>query len=528
MEFVVGHPSGSALVQDYVAREGAASQFFERHFTSLDDFRSKASEVDQRFDRAARERAVEGVITPPGADPARLQDFVERGGYMVTTGQQPGLFGGPLYNIHKALTTVRLAETLEDALGRPVIPLFWVASEDHDWEEANHTDVIGVDNELHRVSIEARDPGVHPPIHRIPLGSDVESCVEQFLELLPTTDFSSTYIELIRGAFGAEQTLADGFHTVLQELLGRFGLYFTDAAHPVVKRQSGAMLLDDLARAEEIESVLRGTADAVEAAGYALQVPILEGGVNLFLEGPAGRERLYRDGDGFRLRTSDTPLSMEDILSRQSADPSLLSPNVLLRPVVESSLFPTLSYVAGPGETAYFAQLAGYFRAHGLEMPIVQPRFGATLVETKIRKVLDKFDLDVDGLQRPFHEIAGDIARDDVPPEVRKALGGLRGAIGKGVGELQQAVTAVDPTLKASAQHVRSQAFSALDDVEKKIVHALKRENEIALSQLEKAQVHLFPNGKPAERVQNPFYYLTRYGGAVLDDLYDRFTLNLG
>ena len=176
---------------------------------------------------------------------------------------------------------------------------------------------------------------------------------------------------------------------------------------------------------------------------------------------------------------------------------------------------------------AYFAQLKGYFEAHGIEMPIVYPRFGATLVETKIRKVLDKFDVEIQALQRPFHEIATEIARDEVPAEVRGAIGTLRGAIGGGVSELQKAASAVDPTLKGPVQHLRNQAFAALDDVEKKVVQAVKRESEITLAQLEKAQLHLYPLGKPSERVQNPLYFLARYGGVVLDSLYERFAVNL-
>jgi uncharacterized protein YllA (UPF0747 family) len=150
------------------------------------------------------------------------------------------------------------------------------------------------------------------------------------------------------------------------------------------------------------------------------------------------------------------------------------------------------------------------------------------VVETKIRKVLDKFGLDVPALNRPFHEIASEIARDEVPEDVRRALGALRGAIGKGVGELQGVVKSVDPTLKGPVQHVRSHAFDALDDLEKKIVHAVKRESEIALTQLEKAQLHLFPAGKPQERIVNPFYYLARYGGAFLDEVFNGFGVNLG
>jgi uncharacterized protein YllA (UPF0747 family) len=194
--------------------------------------------------------------------------------------------------------------------------------------------------------------------------------------------------------------------------------------------------------------------------------------------------------------------------------------------VVESAVFPTLSYVAGPGETAYFGQLGDYFEAHGIRMPVIHPRFGATVVEAKIRKVLDKFGLDVPALDRPFHEISSEIARDEVPEEVKKAVGALRGTVAKGVGELNEAVKAIDPTLKGPVQHVRSQTFAALDELEKKVVHALKRENEIALAQLEKAQLHLFPLGKPQERVLNPFYYLTRYGGAFLEELLKRFSVN--
>jgi len=249
--------------------------------------------------------------------------------------------------------------------------------------------------------------------------------------------------------------------------------------------------------------------------------------VNMFMEGPAGRERLYREGDGFRLRTSGVHVTLDDVKERQAEDPLVLSPNVLLRPVVESSVFPTLSYVGGPGEIAYFAQLGEYFRAHGLEMPVVHPRLGVTLVEKKIRKILDKFALPLRVLERPFHEVAGEIARAGVPAEVEQAIEGLKGSVIKGTGELEQTVNSIDPTLKGGVAQVRSQAFSALENLERKIVQAIKRENEIGLAQLEKAQLHLYPNGKPAERVQNPFYFLTRYGGAFLDDLYENFELNL-
>jgi bacillithiol biosynthesis cysteine-adding enzyme BshC len=527
MELIVSHPTGGSVVRDYLDGRAEATRFYRRHFRDAADYASKAVEVDERFDRSARARAVEAVSTPPGADAYRLERFVEQGGYMVTTGQQPGLYGGPLYSIYKALTAVRLAEALESRLGKPVVPLFWVASDDHDWGEANHADLIGVDNELHRFELDPPSADRAPPLHRAVLGEEANEVLERFLGHLPETDFSRAYTDVLRAGYSAGGTLPKGFHAFMQETLGRFGLFFTDAVDPALKESTAGLLLDEMGRAAELEEVLRGTAAELTAAGYDLQVPILEGGVNLFLEGPAGRERLYRDGDGFRLRTSDTLLTRDQLLAARAADPSVLSPNVLLRPVVESALFPTLAYVGGPGEMAYFAQLGAYFEAHDVQMPVVYPRWSATPIESKIRKVLDKFGVDLESMDRPFHEIASHFARQEMPDAVGAALGKLRSAIGAGAGDLQKAVSSVDPTLKGPVQHFRAQAFAALDDVEKKVVQAVKRESEIALAQLEKAQLHLFPGGKPAERVQSPLYFLTRYGDTFLDELHERFTVNL-
>lgn len=526
MELIVSRPSGARVVQDYLSDEGTATAFYGRRFDRAEAYESKAGEVDGRFDREARKRALDALIVPDGFDRTRLEAFLDEGGYMVTTGQQPGLYGGPLYSIHKAITAIRLAERLEAYLRKPVLPVFWVASDDHDWDEANHADLIGTDNELRRYEVSAPDPDRSPPLHRIELGADADAVLADFVAQLPDSDFSRPFLDVIRDGFCSGSTMPAGFHALMQKVLAPLGMLFTDAAHSGVKAGSTELLLAELEKAEEMEGVLRSTADALEAGGYALQVPIMEGGVNVFLEGPGGRERLYREGSGFRLRTSGLELSAADVRERASADPTLLSPNVLLRPVVESAVFPTLAYVGGPGEMAYFAQLRAYFEAHDIEMPVVFPRWSATPLETKIGKVLKKFDLTPDVLARPFHEVASDFARDEVPADVKAAVGQLRGALGKGVGDLQKAATAVDPTLKGPVQSMRTQAFAALDDVEKKVVQAVKRESEIALAQIEKAQIHLFPNGKPTERVQSPMYFLTRYGDAFVQDLYDAFEVN--
>ncbi|MYC99689.1 MAG: bacillithiol biosynthesis cysteine-adding enzyme BshC [Gammaproteobacteria bacterium] len=527
LELLVGHPSGSRLVADYLTRRPSALAFFQGDPTLAASYTAAAEAVAARFDRTTRARAVECVHAPTPAVRARLDRLVEEGGFFVTTGQQPGLFTGPLYSVYKALTAVRLAGALEDVLGRPVIPLFWVASEDHDWREVDHTWTVSVSNELRRVALDNGSERGDRPVHRVPMGGAIKPVLEEFLSLFPDNDFKPACARRLRSAYAPGNSLGEAFSQVLADWLGPLGMAFVDASSLPLKRASRQLFTAVLDGAAEQEALLGKTAERLQAAGYHVQVPILDGGVNLFFEGSSGRERVYRSGSDFRLRHSGELLARRRILAESHADPRVLSPNVLLRPVVEGAVFPVVSYVAGPGEIAYFAQLRDLFDLCGIRMPVIHPRFSVTVVEPKIRKVLDKLDLSLQDLARPFGELAGRVVQDDVPDGVRQALADLRGGIGRGVEELSRAAATLDPTLKGPAKHVRTVAFDALEQMRKKIIHSLKREKQTKLRQLEKAQVHLYPRGGPQERSLNACYYLMRYGREFLDALHDRFPVRL-
>ena len=525
LELLVGHPSGSRLVADYLAGDPEALAFFHGDPALAGSYEAAASGVAARFDRAARARAAECVHAPTPAVRAHLDRLVEEDGFFVTTGQQPGLFTGPLYSVYKALTAVRLAAALERMLGRPVVPLFWVASEDHDWREVDHTYTVDLANRLRRVALDDAPERGDGPIHRIAMGDTVLPVLEEFLSLFPDNDFKPEYARRLRSAYKPGNSLGQAFTQILADWLGPLGMAFVDASSLPLKRSSRAVFANALDGAAEEEALLGGTAERLRAAGYHVQVPILARGVNLFLEGKAGRERVYRSGRGFRLRHSGEELTRGEILARADAHPRVLSPNVLLRPLVESTVFPVVSYVAGPGEMAYFAQLAGVFEACGLRMPVVHPRFSVTIVETKIRKVLDKLGLSLDDLARPYGELAGEAVREDVPEGVRQALEELRGGIGRGVDRLSRAATGLDPTLAGPARHIRTVAFDALEQMRRKVIHSLKRERQTTLRQLEKAQVHLYPRNGPQERSLNACYYMVRYGNEFLHALHDRFSV---
>jgi bacillithiol synthase len=520
LELEISRAGRSGVAGDYLRGLPAARAFFDGWWGDPAAYAAKAEEVRGRFDRGAREKLARAFRPKSAEQEARLRAWVDRDGFVVTTGQQPVLFTGPLYTIYKALTAVRLAEQLERTLGAPVLPVFWIASEDHDWEESSHTYVVGLQNDLRRIEVAPPAGGVGHALHRIRLQEELATAVDWLAAELPQTDLAASVKSLVARTYASGRTLPEAFRDTLEELLAPFGVFFIDAADPVVKEASAPLFAREIDRAEEHERVLADRARSLEASGYSVQVPILPGGLNLFLEGPAGRERLYRDGEGFQLRQSGERLTREQLLARAEADPLALSPNVLLRPVVESAALPTLSLVVGPGEGAYFAELQPYFGALGIRPPVAHPRFACTVVEGKIRKVIEKFEVPLEDLKRPFHETAAALMRETLPTDLQETLSEIRHAIERGTEDASAPAARIHPTLASSLQKARSASLDAWSDAERKILQALRRENETGLAQLEKARLHLFPEGAPQERMLNVFYYLARYGPEFLSEVF--------
>jgi bacillithiol biosynthesis cysteine-adding enzyme BshC len=517
---------GNRLIDDYVAGESALASFFPGHPLDPSAYRRKAREVRERFtsDRLA---AMAGAVRVHGDDAARKLERIAAGdGFFVTTGQQPGLFGGPLYTIHKALTAAVLARRLEALLEAPVLPVFWLASDDHDWAEANHVHVLDTANDLHllRLTGEAEP---HRSMGLRPLDGAAEEALDELAQVLPPSDFTPTLLERLRAAY-AGGSVADAFARTMADLMSGIALGFVDAQDPVLRDLARPILRRELESTVEHGAALRRQTERLEAAGYEAQVPILPDASNVFHEDDAGRERLLREDGRWTLRASRQTLSEEELWARFEDAPERFSANVVLRPVVESAVFPTLAYVGGPGEVRYLAQTGCLFEAHGVGMPVVFPRLGVTLVEGKVAKVLEKFGLsESDFLGRPVHEVIAGVVRDDVPEDVQAAVGELRQAMQERYQALFDAAKAIDPTLKGPIFTARNEGFRAVSDVEKKIRQHVKLREETELEQIEKAAHNLVPLGKPQERVLNVHQYLARYGDALIPAIQEQMEIRL-
>jgi uncharacterized protein YllA (UPF0747 family) len=282
------------------------------------------------------------------------------------------------------------------------------------------------------------------------------------------------------------------------------------------------LLLRALETAAELESALVAEANRLRNAGRPVPVPVGDGATLVMLEGPGGRDRLVRDGAAFQARRSGQRLSLADVRSIAGAEPERLSPNVLLRPVVEAALFPTLAYVAGPGEVAYAAQVAPLYQRLGVTPQPFVPRWSGLVVEARIAKVLEKFGIEPHDLQLPEGQLEQRLVRAGMPGEAQAAMAALRQALEREYGALRDAAARVDPTLKKPVESARHAAEATLRDVEKRIVSHLKQQNEILVQQVAKARNNLFPLGKPQERMLTAAPYLVRYGPAFLDQAFAR------
>jgi bacillithiol biosynthesis cysteine-adding enzyme BshC len=476
--------------------------------------------------RDQRDRVMPAALRPALLALDRAQDQLgpleAAGTLVITTGQQAGLFTGPVFAISKALSAAALAEELAHRLGTSVVPVFWVAGDDHDFAEINHCDVIAADGAARRLVLRDRAPDAPMlPAYREPVGAEGAAVLASLEAALPPNEFRARTIEWLARAYRAESSLAEAYAQALAELLGRFGVVVCRGWAPEVKRAAAPVLLGAARRAEALDRALAEEAQRLRAGGREAPVAVGDGLTLLMLEAGAGRDRLRGAGDGrFTTRRGGEDLDLAELERVLATEPARLSANVLLRPAVEAFLFPTVAYLGGPGELAYLAQTGPVFAALGVPRTAALPRLSGLLVEARVDRVLEKHGLRPEELARPEGEITAQAAQEDLPPAATGALAAARAALEERFGEVRDAAVAVDPTLQKPVESVRNHALHGLQEIEKKLVAALKRRNDTALQQLVRAREQLFPGGRPQERVVTVASFLARHGDAVLEVLH--------
>jgi bacillithiol biosynthesis cysteine-adding enzyme BshC len=443
----------------------------------------------------------------------------------VVTGQQAGLYGGPLFTLLKTLTALKLARRIETEYRVPAVAVFWIDAEDHDWDEVKQIGVFDGDLNLQHIAV-GNPPGAHEgPVASVALDGSAEVALDALRATLPVTEFTAELIESLRAIYRPGVGMAEAFGRWLESVLGPHGVVVFDAADPAAKPFVADVFAREIEHAGETSRLAAEAGAALQARGYHAQVTPHEGSVALFHLN-AGREPVRQD-DG-RFEIGALRASRSELLERVRRSPQEFSPNVLLRPLVQDTLFPTVCYVAGPSELAYHGQLGGVYKAFGIPRPLVQQRATATLLDANAMRFLAKHDFPLEALRAQDEGALNQLLEAQLPPSVEATLEDAARMVQERMEALAAAVPQIDTTLEGAARSTLGRMQDDLKKLHAKIIQACKRKDETLRRQFKHAQAQAFPGGHPQEREIGFVYFLNKYGPGLVDRLGDDMSLEVG
>ncbi len=432
----------------------------------------------------------------------------------VVTGQQVGLFSGPSYTVYKALTAVKLAARLTSR-GIPAVPIFWLATEDHDAAEVSHCWSFDAAQQPVLLHVEPGEPDDRP-VGTIPLHDPPLAALRASLAKLPHGDEVATIAE---AAYAPGRTMGEAFRDLLRRILPDSLLYL-DPLDPAIRALAAPLLRKALANADDIRARLTERDRELASAGYHSQVHVDGRGTLLFLLRDGRRIPLRRRDDGFQ--AGDGTISQDELAERAAE----LSPNALLRPVMQDHLLPTVAYIGGPAEIAYFAQSQVLYRTLLGRMPVVLPRAGFTLFDARAAKLAKRYEIAFADYFEGLETLESRIATRLVPTDIEEALVRATESITGHIDELRYKLEAYDPTLAAALDKSRAKILHQLAQIERKSGReALRREGR---AEADAAYLYnlVHPRKHPQERLYSILPFLARHGRDLIDRLYENVHLD--
>jgi bacillithiol biosynthesis cysteine-adding enzyme BshC len=519
-------PHTNRLFTDFLSYSPSVRPFYP-HSPYFNEW-SKAQAASLQCDPSRRER-ISAILEQQneswGAGPQTLANIkrLRQGAAAVVTGQQVGLFGGPMFSIYKALTAVKLAEEAS-AAGVDAVPVFWLATSDHDLAEVNHVSLPDSDGRLRTLTISSHSvPGA--PVSDVRFGDEILSVVEEASALLGESEAT----QFLRESYRPGETMGTAFARLLTRLFNSWGVILLDASDTQLHRIAEPIYRAAIERAEDLETALLDRGQAIEKAGYDQQVKVTASSVLLFALHDGARMATHRrkngsaQADEFSIgaQPGAKKLSRAQILESIDSAPENFSPNVLLRPVVQDYLLPTLAYVGGAAEAAYFAQAGAVYEILlGRVTPIV-PRFSATLVEPKVQRWLRQYCITVSESFHGAEALRRTLASHTLPEGLQQAFDRAHQSVQESVAQLRGALEKLDPTLVGASETAASKMNYQFERLRQLATAAELRRSEVVSRHAEGLAQALYPGGELQERGVAGIYFVARHGLELLQNIHD-------
>jgi len=512
-------PHTSRFFLDYLSYSPSVQKFYPRSPLFPEWVKDEAAHV--RYDNDRRLRVAEILERQNrtwnrGPKTFANIERLRKGALAAVTGQQVGLFGGPLFTIFKALSAVKLAEQAS-AAGADCVPVFWLATEDHDLAEVNHVSLFSEAGQPEVVATDSH--GLEDaPVGAVRFGSEIEAAVEKAASLLGDTDAANW----LRETYRPGETMGSAFAQLMSRLFGGWGVILLDQSDPAFHAIAKPVFKQAIERATEIGEALIARGNELEAAGYHQQVKVTPATTLLFeiRDGVRTPIRRKAGGDGAEFVVGEEAVSSADLIARVERDPAKFSPNVLLRPIVQDHLLPTLVYTGGSAEVAYFAQVGVVCeKLLGRVTPIL-PRFSATLVEAKQQRLLERYQLGLQDLFQGPEKVRETLASQALPSDLQSRFAEAKERLEKSMNALRESLTRLDATLVDATSNAEEKMKSQLSQMEARAARAVAQRNEVVTRHAEALSSALYPNKVLQEREIGGISFVGRYGPSLLQDLY--------
>lgn len=496
----------------YLAQDPEAMSF-AKYPPSLAGFKELLNTKQVRANRSVLveilRQQYSGLETSGGIT-QNIEALAQENTFTITTGHQLNLFTGPLYFIYKIASAIALSKELQQAFpDKHFVPLYWMATEDHDFAEINHTYIQGK-----KLVWEKETSGA---TGQLPT-KDIGETLQAYQGILGASPHALQLAEWVEKAYTQHDNLADATRYLVTKLFEKYGLLILDANHPELKKQFSTIIEEDICRQHSFH-LINKTNTRLQAAGF--DTPANPREVNFFYLKEGLRERIIQENDQYRIANTDIVFTETELRTQIQKHPEEFSPNVVMRPLYQECILPNICYIGGGAELSYWLELKSTFEHYRLDFPIILLRNSAQQLGTKIAKKQESLNLSSETLFKPLDSLkkewilanAGKSLSLKTEQESFSAL----------FNTLENRVKTIDPSLVASAAAVEARLKKALENLEKKLLKAEKRKHGGALEQLEKIHAHIFPKGGLQERSENFGPYFASYGPAFIDTLIENF-----
>ena len=475
-----------------------------------------ARKLDYPGERRAEVTSIlrkQNIAVGAGAETLANVDRLENGAVAVVSGQQVGLFSGPAYSVYKALTAVQIAEELTRE-GIPAVPVFWMATEDHDLDEVRHATWFDqgklVRFELPLIAETGR------PVGRIPLGAKIEPLVQEAAELLANQG-SDLLAQYLIESYRPEETYGSAFGKLFARFFAQQGLILMDPLDSGLHRVAAPLYQHALAERDALNEKLLQRGKDLDRAGFDAQVKVTSRSTLLFRMEDSVRQVVTASSG--RFQAGEKTWTRDELVHMTHTEPENFSPNALFRPVVQDYLLPTAAYIGGPAEISYFAQSEVVYRHLLGKMPVLLPRAGFTLVDAKAKKLLGRYGLAVENVWAGSQGLRHKMEGRSVPNALSKNFDRNQKQIAKQLAQLGKQIEKLDPTLKGTVERARKRIEFHIEKLRRKTGRAQDQKAGLISAHEQYLESLLNPHKVLQERELCLLPFLARWGASGLSEL---------